>query len=114
MAFQITVTREYKAQMSMLRARERRIVENAVLSHLQDQPTAQTNAVKRLRPNSFAEYQLQAGELRVLYNVEGDEVVLLAVGRKAGNTLIVEGDEFHEHQDDSPEPPGNGPAGDPG
>ena len=114
MAFNITVTRDYKAQLSTLRARDRRIVENAVLSHLQEQPASQTRAVKRLRANSFAEYQLQVGEWRVLYNVEGDQVLLLSVGRKVRNQLIVEGDEFHEYQDDPAEPTGNGPAGDSG
>jgi hypothetical protein len=44
----------------------------------------------------------------VLYNVEGNEVVILIVGRKVGNKLIVEGEEFHGHQDDPVEPPGNG------
>jgi hypothetical protein len=44
--------------------------------------------------------------------VEGDEVVLLAVGHKVGNKLIISGEEFHGHQDSSPEPTGNGPAGD--
>jgi hypothetical protein len=43
-----------------------------------------------------------------LYNVEGEEVVLLIVGRKVGNTLIVEGEEFHGYQDHPVEPPGNG------
>jgi len=41
-----------------------------------------------------------------------EEVVLLIVGRKVGNTLVVNGEEFHEHQIDPPEPPGVGPAGD--
>jgi hypothetical protein len=36
------------------------------------------------------------------------------VGRKAGNKLIVEGEEFHGHQDHPPEPSGNGPEEDPG
>jgi hypothetical protein len=44
--------------------------------------------------------------------VEGAEVVLLVVGRKVGNRLIVEGEEFHGHQDNpadvaGDEPPGN-------
>jgi hypothetical protein len=37
----------------------------------------------------------------------------LIVGRKVGNTLVMIGEEFHEHQIDPPEPPGGGPAGDP-
>jgi hypothetical protein len=40
--------------------------------------------------------------------VEGDEVVILIVGRKVGNKLVVEGEEFHGHQDHIVEPPGNG------
>jgi hypothetical protein len=35
------------------------------------------------------------------------------VGRKAGNKLIVEGEEFHGHQDHPVEPPGNGSQKDP-
>lgn len=69
-------------------------------------------AIKRLRPNPLAEYELRVGDLRVLYNVEGSDVVLLVVGRKAGNKLIVEGEEFHGHQDDPAEPAGGGSQGD--
>jgi hypothetical protein len=35
----------------------------------------------------------------------GEEVVILIVGRKVGNKLIVEGEEFHGHQDHLIEPP---------
>ena len=42
-----------------------------------------------------------------LYNVEKEDVVVLIVGRKVGNRLIVEGEEFHGHQDHPVEPPGN-------
>jgi hypothetical protein len=84
------------------------MLEAAIVSRLQHEPTKPTKAIKRLRPNPLAEFELRAGNLRVLYNVEGDEVVLLIVGRKAGDALIVEGEEFHGHQDDSAQPPGNG------
>ncbi len=47
----------------------------------------------------------------VLYNVEDDEVILLIVGRKVGNTLVVENEEFHGHQADPPESAGSGPEG---
>ena len=73
-------------------------------------PTTPPRAIKRLRPNPLAEYELRAGSLRVLYNVEGSEVVLLVVGRKVGNKLVVKGQEFHGHQDNPPQPPGSGPA----
>ena len=55
---------------------------------------------------------MRAGNLRVLYNVDNNEVIVLLVGRKVGNKLIVEGEEFHGLQDDPIEPPGIGPAED--
>ena len=111
MAFKITITEDAESQLKGLSTREQRTLEAAVLSRLPDQPTNPTRAIKRLRPNPFAEYELRVGELRVLYNVEGDEVVLLVVGRKVGNKLIVAGEEFHEHQDDPPQSPGGESAG---
>jgi mRNA-degrading endonuclease RelE of RelBE toxin-antitoxin system len=111
MAFQITITDDAESQMRALPAREQRILESAIVARLRDQPTTPTRAVKRLRPNPFAEFELRVGDLRVLYNVEGSEVILLVVGRKVGNKLIVAGEEFHGHQDDPAEPTGDGPAG---
>ncbi len=87
-------------------------LEAAILARLRDRPTTLAKAIKRLRPNPLAEFELRAGDLRVLSNVEGEEVVLLVVGRKVGNTLVVGGEEFHEHQGDPPEPTGGGPTGD--
>ena len=112
MAFQITMTREAEAQMRALPVREQRTLETAILARLRDRPTTLTKAIKRLRPNPLAEFELRAGDLRVLYNIEGEEVVLLVVGQKVGNTLVVGGEEFHEHQGDPPEPTGGGPTGD--
>jgi hypothetical protein len=45
--------------------------------------------------------------------VEGSQVILLVVGRKVGNKLVVKGEDFYGHQDHPPEPPGGGPAGHP-
>lgn len=112
MPYRITITREAEAQFRALTAREQRRVQAAIAARLRDQPTTPTNAIKRLRPNPFAELELRIGEFRVLYNVEEDEVVLLIIGRKVGNTLVVGGEVFHGHQDDPPESPGSGPEGD--
>jgi hypothetical protein len=95
-----------------LPARDQRILEPAILSRLEHRPTTPTKAIKRLRPNPLAEFELRAGDLRALYNVEGDEVVVLIVGRKVGNKLIMVGEEFHRHQDHPAAPPGNGPQAD--
>jgi hypothetical protein len=58
-----------------------------------------------------AEYELRAGDLRVLYDVEADEVTISVVGVKVGNKLIVAGEEFRGHQDHIPEQSGSGPEG---
>ena len=60
-----------------------------------------------------AEFELRVRDLRVLYNVERDnsEVVLLIVGRKVGNKLIVGGKEFHGHRDNPPDSTADGHAG---
>ncbi len=113
MAFQITITAQAEGQLRALDVRDQRMLEAAILARLTDQPTTPTRAIKRLRPNPLAEFELRAGELRALYNVEGSEVVLLVVGRKVGNKLIVKGEEFHGHQNDSTQPPGGGPTGHP-
>src|ERR1043166_7170507 len=99
MAFRITITVDAETRVHALSVRDQHILETAILVRLQDQPTTPTRAIKRLRPNPLAEFELRAGDLRVLYNVEGAEVVLLAIGRKVGNKLIVAGEEFHGHQD---------------
>jgi mRNA-degrading endonuclease RelE of RelBE toxin-antitoxin system len=109
MPFEISITVEAESQLHALPVREQRILEAAILSRLTDQPTTTTRAVKRLRPNPFAEYELRVGDFRVLYNVEESRVVLLIVGRKVGNKLIVGREEFHGHQDHSAEPTGDGP-----
>jgi mRNA-degrading endonuclease RelE of RelBE toxin-antitoxin system len=104
MAFQITITSEAESQLRALAVREQRMIEAAILARLVEQPTTPTRAIKRLRPNPLAEFELRAGDLRALYNVEGSEVVLLVFGRKVGNKLIVKGQEFYGHQDNPTEP----------
>ena len=108
MPFKITITEDADRQLASMPAREQRILEAAILSRLEHDPTRVTKAIKRLRPNPFAEFELRAGDLRALYNVDGDEVVILLVGRKLGNNLIVEGEVFHGHQDHPAEHPGSG------
>ena len=112
MPFQIRITDDAERQLRWLSVREQRILEAAILSRLEHQPTTPTKAVRALRPNPLAQFELRAGDLRLLYNVEGDEVVILIVGRKDGNQLIVEGEKFHGHQDHPIEPPGDGPPTD--
>src|ERR1700693_850368 len=103
MPFNITITEDAERHFQSLAARVQRTLHAAIMSRLLDQPTTPTRAIKRLRPNPLAEFELRVGDYRILYNVEGNEVVLLVVGRKSGNKLIVAGEEVHGHQDNPPE-----------
>ena len=114
MPFEIEITAEAESHLLDLPVREQRLIEAAVVTRLVHQATTPSRSVKRLRPNPYADFELRVGDLRVLYNVEGTTVVLLVVGRKVGNKLIVKGVEFHEHQGDSPQPPGAESSGDAG
>ena len=114
MGYRITISREAEDQLKALPVREQRILEAAVLARLRDHPAQPTRAIKQLRPNPLAEFELRIGDLRVLYNVdiEAAEVVLLIIGRKVGNALIVGNEEFHGHENDPPESTGIGSQGD--
>ena len=107
LAYRVSITAEAESQLDALRSHERRTVEAAIESRLQNDPVTPTRSIKRLRPNPFAQFEMRVGDFRVLYNVEANEVVLLLVGRKVGNKLIVKGQEFHAHQDHSSQPPGD-------
>ncbi len=111
MAFQITITEDAEQQFLALPVRDQRTLRAAIASRLQNQPTTLTRAIKQLRPNPLAAYELRAGDLRVLYNVEVDEVVIVVVGRKVGNRLIVAGEEYRGHQDDPSGSAGSGSEG---
>jgi mRNA-degrading endonuclease RelE of RelBE toxin-antitoxin system len=105
MPYRITITREAKAHLLDLSAREQRIVGDGIAGRLLEQPTYPSRAVKPLRLNPPAGYELRLGDLRVLYNVdeENAEVLIVIVGCKVGNALVVEGKEFHGHQSDPAE-----------
>jgi mRNA-degrading endonuclease RelE of RelBE toxin-antitoxin system len=110
MPYRITITRVASEHLQSLTARERSTLGEAVSSRLVHQPDSPSRSIKRLRPNPLAGWELRVGDLRVLYNVEGDEVILLVIGRKAGNALVVSGEVFRGHQDDpAPDPP-SGPG----
>ena len=105
MPFEVTITPVAAAQLRAMPARDQGAIRSAIKKRLRDQPTSLSKAVKRLRPNPMAEYELPAGDLRVLYDVEGLAALIVVVGRKIGNKLFVEGEEFHDHEDDSTDPP---------
>ena len=60
MPFKITITEDADRQFRALPVRDQRVLEAAIQSRLEHQPTTPTKAIKRLRPNPLAEFELRA------------------------------------------------------
>jgi mRNA-degrading endonuclease RelE of RelBE toxin-antitoxin system len=112
MPFDITITEAALGHLASLTTRERRELEAAIRARLVHQPTQLSKAIKLLRPNPVGRYELRVGDLRAIYNVDENTVSITVIGRKDGNRLIVEGEEFHDHRDNPTEPSGDGPSQD--
>jgi mRNA-degrading endonuclease RelE of RelBE toxin-antitoxin system len=85
-----------------LSARDRAIILDTVDEQLRHQPDVPTRNRKRMRANSVAPWELRVENYRVFYDMErateeatGTEVVILAIGLKVGNRVLI-GDEEHE------------------
>ena len=85
-----------------LSARDRATLVDAVDDQLRHQPDMPTRHRKRICPNPVAPWELRVGDYRIFYDVEpavdeaGEpEVVILAIGIKTGNRVLI-GDEEHE------------------
>jgi mRNA-degrading endonuclease RelE of RelBE toxin-antitoxin system len=86
--------------LSSLRAAERRVVEDAIDTHLRYEPTKTSKSrIKRLRGLSSPQYRLRVDEFRVFYDVEyhvdpaRGTVIILAVKRKINVTAWLVGNE---------------------
>jgi mRNA-degrading endonuclease RelE of RelBE toxin-antitoxin system len=86
-----------KRQLQDLSAHERALVLEAVEVQLVHEPLVETTNRKPLRPNPIAPWELRVGDLRIVYEVSAEmpaTVDVLAVGRKVGNILKIEGEEI--------------------
>lgn len=84
--FKITITEDADRQFRSLPAREQRILEAAIQARLIHGPTKATKATKLLRPNSLAAFELRAGHLRALYNVEETRLSSSSSAAKTGTS----------------------------
>jgi len=102
--FKINVTVGAEADLRWFRAYARRIILDGLEIHLRHQPSLGTRRIVALRPNPVAGWELRLGDYRVLYDVDETErvVTVQVVGEKEGNRLIVQGQEFIEHESDRP------------
>jgi mRNA-degrading endonuclease RelE of RelBE toxin-antitoxin system len=81
-----------------------RLTLDAALEILENGPLDETCNLKTLRQNPFAERELRlSGKFRVLFNVDRNKevVTIMAVGEKRGDKLLVQGEEFIAHHENS-------------
>lgn len=100
MSFKITIRAEAAKQFQCLSAHDRGVFQQAINVKLSAAPNKETKAIKQLRANSVAQYELRIGDFRVLYDVDATQnlVMIVLIGEKRGNTLFVEGQEYHDHE----------------
>ncbi len=84
MALEIILSPEAVDDLRRLSAFDRAKVRNALEVHLRHEPTkVRKSRIKRLRGLSRPQYRLRVDEIRVFYDVEGDQVQVLAVVEKS-------------------------------
>jgi len=96
MAYQVEFSSDAERHVRQLSARDRNIVLDAIELQLTHEPTIATRHRKLLRDNPLADWELRVGEYRVFYDVDSEQnaVVILAIGVKSHNILLIEGKEI--------------------
>ena len=84
MVYEITLAPEAVEDLNALKAALRAAVKNALETHLRHEPTKVSKSrIKRLRGLARPQYRLRVEEIRVSYDVVGDEVEVLAIVPKS-------------------------------
>ncbi len=83
-------------QFRALRAFERSKLRAAIKKFLEESdPTEEgRNRFRLRRPSPHADYELRVGQLRVFYRVVRQRVLVVLVGRKLGNALLIDDRRF--------------------
>jgi len=91
MPFEISLIAEAAGDLRRLSANERAKVRDAIEVHLRHEPTKVSKSrIKRLRELTHPQYRLKVGDLRVFYDVKGEEVQVLAIVAKADSDAWLE------------------------
>ena len=96
MPYAVRFTERAQKHLKGLSAYERRILPDQIEANLSSEPDRETRNRKVLRPNPVGRFELRVGDLRVFYNIDREAFVVLivAIGRKAGNRLVVGSEEW--------------------
>jgi mRNA-degrading endonuclease RelE of RelBE toxin-antitoxin system len=98
--FEINLTEGAQADLSWFVTYAQRIIVDGINIHLRYQPTVGTRRIIAMRPNRVAGWELRLGDYRILYDVDDAAlaVTVQIIGEKRGNRLIVQGEEYTEHE----------------
>lgn len=83
-------------QLGARRARDHRIVKDQIREQLGESDATQEtrNRFRLRRPSRVADYELRIRDWRVFYRVVEETVQVVLVGRKSGNSLIIDRKRF--------------------
>ena len=95
MPYEIQFVSSARRQLRGFSASERTRVVDSIDVQLSHEPEVETRNRKRLRQNPIAPWELRIQNIRVFYEVEQvGKVTILAIGKKRGNRLYIEGQEI--------------------
>jgi mRNA interferase RelE/StbE len=84
MSYGIILSPEAIEDLRSLKANIRAVVKESIEAHLRYSPTQISKSrIKRLRGLSRPQYRLRVEEIRVFYDVSGNQVEILAIVNKA-------------------------------
>ena len=91
MRHEILFAPEAVQDLKRLSARDRSIVQDAIEEHLRYEPERTSRSrIKRLRGVSWPQYRLRIAEIRVYYDVIGQNVQVLAIVPKSQASVWLE------------------------
>ena len=106
MSWTVNLKESVIADLRWFGKRDSRMLLKEAEQQLSSDPLRESRNMKMLRPNPVAERELRMfGKYRVLFNLEEEteEVTIILVGEKRGNSLFVQGQEFTGHESDPSE-----------
>lgn len=100
--YEVSLTEGAQSDLFSFSKYAQRIILDGIAIHLTHEPTRGSRRLIKMRPNPVAAWELRLGDYRVLYDI--DEIacraIVQVIGEKRGNRLIVQGEEFTEHEND--------------
>jgi mRNA-degrading endonuclease RelE of RelBE toxin-antitoxin system len=96
MAYTIEFSPQAREHIEFLRPFDRKTLLLAIRRRLALEPTRETRNRFRMQENPLAPWELRVGSLRAFYDVLEDRqmVLVVAVGRKVGNRLLIADEEI--------------------